>query len=44
MADVVIVGAGPAGIAAADVLVSNGISPTVIDEGARPGGQAYRTS
>lgn len=44
MADVVIVGAGPAGIAAADVLVSNGIAPTIIDEGGRAGGQAYRTS
>ena len=44
MADVVIVGAGPAGIAAADVLVSNGIAPIILDEGARPGGQAYRTS
>ena len=42
MADVVIVGAGPAGITAGERLVSRGISPIIIDEGQRPGGQAYR--
>ncbi|WP_029350259.1 FAD/NAD(P)-binding oxidoreductase [Bosea sp. 117] len=39
---VVIVGAGPAGIRAAEVLVAAGLRPTVIDEGARAGGQIYR--
>ena len=42
MTNVVIVGAGPAGIAAAECLVSRGISPVNIDEGQRPGGQDYR--
>lgn len=39
---VVIVGAGPAGIRAAETLVAAGIRPRVIDEGARAGGQIYR--
>jgi len=39
---VAIVGAGPAGIAAARVLVAHGIAPVVVDEGRRPGGQIYR--
>jgi NADPH-dependent 2,4-dienoyl-CoA reductase/sulfur reductase-like enzyme len=39
---VVIVGAGPAGIAAADVLAAHGIAATVIDEARQPGGQIYR--
>jgi len=39
---VAIVGAGPAGIAAADVLARHGVAPVVIDEGRRPGGQIYR--
>jgi thioredoxin reductase len=39
---VAIVGAGPAGIAAADVLASHGLAPVVVDEGRRPGGQIYR--
>ncbi len=42
MTRVAIVGAGPAGIAAADVLVAHGVVPVVIDEGLRPGGQIYR--
>jgi NADPH-dependent 2,4-dienoyl-CoA reductase/sulfur reductase-like enzyme len=42
MPDIVIVGAGPAGIAAANVLVAQGIAPILLDEGRRPGGQAYR--
>ncbi len=42
MTDVVIVGAGPAGIAAAERLVGRGLRPIIIDEGQRPGGQAYR--
>jgi NADPH-dependent 2,4-dienoyl-CoA reductase/sulfur reductase-like enzyme len=39
---VAIVGAGPAGIAAADVLVAHGVAVTVIDEGREAGGQIYR--
>ncbi|KAA0575812.1 NAD(P)-binding protein [Azospirillum sp. B21] len=39
---VVIVGAGPAGIRAAETLTAAGLRPTVIDEGARAGGQIYR--
>ena len=39
---VAIVGAGPAGIAAARVLVAHGVAPVVIDEAQRPGGQIYR--
>ncbi|MEK6346743.1 MAG: NAD(P)/FAD-dependent oxidoreductase [Burkholderia sp.] len=39
---VAIVGAGPAGIRAAEVLVAAGIRPVVIDENARWGGQIYR--
>ena len=39
---VAIVGAGPAGIAAAGVLAAHGVAPVVIDEARRPGGQIYR--
>lgn len=39
---IVIVGAGPAGIRAAETLVAAGLRPTVIDEGTRAGGQIYR--
>ncbi|PWC77403.1 (2Fe-2S)-binding protein [Azospirillum sp. TSH64] len=39
---VVIVGAGPAGIRAAETLAAAGLRPTVIDEGAKAGGQIYR--
>jgi len=39
---VAIVGAGPAGIAAAGVLAAHGVGVTVIDEGREPGGQIYR--
>lgn len=39
---VAIVGAGPAGIAAAATLVAHGVRPVLIDEAARPGGQVYR--
>jgi len=42
VADPVIVGAGPAGIAAAEVLCAAGLRPILIDEGARAGGQGYR--
>lgn len=39
---VVIVGAGPAGIRAAEALAAAGLRPTVVDEGAKAGGQIYR--
>lgn len=39
---VVVVGAGPAGVRAAQVLVQAGLRPVVIDEGRRDGGQIYR--
>ena len=39
---VAIVGAGPAGIAAAGVLAAHGVAPVVIDEAQRPGGQIFR--
>ncbi len=38
----VIVGAGPAGIRAAQVLVQAGLRPILIDENPQPGGQIYR--
>jgi len=38
----VIVGAGPAGIRAAQTLVANGLRPVVVDESANWGGQIYR--
>jgi NADPH-dependent 2,4-dienoyl-CoA reductase/sulfur reductase-like enzyme len=37
-----IVGAGPAGIAAAGVLTAHGVAPVLIDEAQRPGGQIFR--
>lgn len=40
--DIVIVGAGPAGIRAAQTLVAYGEQPCLIDESARGGGQIYR--
>ncbi|HEX7911176.1 MAG TPA: FAD-dependent oxidoreductase [Paraburkholderia sp.] len=39
---IVIVGAGPAGVRAAETLVAAGLRPVVIDENARWGGQIYR--
>jgi NADPH-dependent 2,4-dienoyl-CoA reductase/sulfur reductase-like enzyme len=39
---IVIVGAGPAGIAAGAVLAKAGLSITLIDEGSQPGGQIHR--
>lgn len=39
---IAIVGAGPAGIRAAEALVDAGLHPIVIDEGHRAGGQIYR--
>ncbi|NIA69389.1 NAD(P)/FAD-dependent oxidoreductase [Pelagibius litoralis] len=42
MPSTVIVGAGPAGVRAAETLVQAGIRPTVIDEASISGGQIYR--
>jgi len=39
--NVVIVGAGPAGIAAAGVLASHGVRPVLVDEADTPGGQVW---
>jgi NADPH-dependent 2,4-dienoyl-CoA reductase/sulfur reductase-like enzyme len=39
---VIVVGAGPAGVRAAEILVAAGMHPTVIDEATRSGGQIYR--
>jgi NADPH-dependent 2,4-dienoyl-CoA reductase/sulfur reductase-like enzyme len=41
MADprLIIIGAGPAGVRAAETLVDAGLRPIIIDEGARDGGQ-----
>ncbi|SAL69881.1 BFD/(2Fe-2S)-binding domain-containing protein [Caballeronia arvi] len=41
-ATVIVVGAGPAGVRAAQALVQAGLRPVVIDEGRRDGGQIYR--
>ena len=40
--EVVVVGAGPAGLMAAREAVNRGAQVTIIDEGAQPGGQIYR--
>ncbi|SHG34732.1 Glycine/D-amino acid oxidase [Kaistia soli DSM 19436] len=40
--DVVIVGAGPAGLAAARVLAKGGIKPILLDERDQPGGQYFK--
>ena len=39
---VIVVGAGPAGVRAAEALVTAGLRPVVVDESARSGGQIYR--
>lgn len=39
---VVVIGAGPAGVRAAERLVASGLRPVVVDEGRRSGGQIYR--
>nr|WP_315234427.1 FAD/NAD(P)-binding oxidoreductase [uncultured Albidiferax sp.] len=38
----VVVGAGPAGVRAAQTLVAHGVRPVVLDEAPRAGGQIYR--
>ena len=40
--EIVIVGAGPAGVRAAETLAQAGLRPVVIDEAPRAGGQIYR--
>ena len=42
MTNIVIVGAGPAGIAAAATVAAHGHRPTLLDEARQPGGQVYR--
>ena len=39
---IVVVGAGPAGLRAAERLVQAGLRPVLVEEGARDGGQIYR--
>ena len=39
---VAVVGAGPAGVRAAETLARAGVKPLLLDEGERPGGQIYR--
>lgn len=39
---IVVVGAGPAGLRAVEVLAKAGLRPILIDEAQRPGGQIYR--
>lgn len=39
---VIVVGAGPAGVRAAETLVEAGLRPIILDEGQRWGGQIYR--
>lgn len=39
---IIVIGAGPAGVRAAQTLVAAGLRPLVIDENARAGGQIYR--
>lgn len=40
--NIIIIGAGPAGMAAAQIAAQNGASTLIIDEQRRPGGQIYR--
>jgi NADPH-dependent 2,4-dienoyl-CoA reductase/sulfur reductase-like enzyme len=42
MNPIAIIGAGPAGIRAAQTLVAHGVYPVLLDEAARGGGQVYR--
>ncbi|GLU31172.1 NAD(P)/FAD-dependent oxidoreductase [Trinickia caryophylli] len=41
-ARIVVVGAGPAGVRAAEAFVEHGVRPVVVDESRRDGGQVYR--
>ena len=40
--DVIVIGAGPAGMAAAATVAEHGLSVTLLDEQPRAGGQTYR--
>ena len=40
--DVVVIGAGPAGLAAAAIAAEAGLSTLLLDENAGPGGQVWR--
>jgi NADPH-dependent 2,4-dienoyl-CoA reductase/sulfur reductase-like enzyme len=40
--DLAVVGAGPAGLAAAGEAAAHGLSVVVLDDNARPGGQYFR--
>ena len=40
--DMLVVGAGPAGLSAAIEAAKNGLKPIVFDENARPGGQLFK--
>lgn len=40
--DMIVVGAGPAGLSAAIEAAKHGVKPIVFDENARPGGQLFK--
>ena len=40
--DLIVIGAGPAGLSAAIEAAKNGLSPIVFDENAKPGGQLFK--
>src|SRR5262245_19011422 len=40
--DLIVLGAGPAGISAALAAAQNGLHTLIVDESSRPGGQVYR--
>ncbi len=44
MPDVVVIGAGPAGLAAAARAIESGVSVAMVDDNPRPGGQIWRAS